>query len=53
MKRLILHLISIIFYFPIVIIMFWYLLFHPKKMEDFYLGMEAITNILLDKKEKT
>lgn len=52
MKKLALHIISILLYFPIVVFMFLYLVIRPNKMTTFYFGLEALTNIL-QRKEHT
>lgn len=46
MRKVIIHLINIIFYWPLVIVMFVYLIFHPNQMTNFMYGLEAITNYL-------
>ena len=50
MKKVLLHFVSIVLYFPVVCLMFLYLVFKPYKMVTFYLGLEAILDIM-DKKE--
>lgn len=46
MKYLLLHFIGILLYFPVVAVLFLYLLMKPNQMITFYLGMNAIADIL-------
>jgi len=46
LKMLVLHLVSMILYFPLVIILFLYLMLRPDKMTTFFIGIEAITNMV-------
>jgi len=45
MKKIALHLVSIILYFPLVIILFFYLAGRPSKMDYFYIALQALINI--------
>lgn len=50
MKVFLLHIVSVLFYWPLVTVLFLYLIWHPDKMATFFIGMEAITKIM-DKKK--
>jgi len=46
MKRFLLHFVSIVLYFPVVCLVFLYLVLKPDKMVTFYLGLEATLDVL-------
>jgi hypothetical protein len=50
LKVTVLQLISILLYFPIVTILFLYLLTHPSRMNSFYFGIEALLKLFNRKK---
>ena len=50
-NKLLLHAVGIVFYFPVVVVMFLYFLLNPSKLNDFYLGIEVLLGIWSKAKE--
>jgi len=50
-RQVLLHIFSLILYFPLIIVLFLYLALHPTKMDIFFIGIQAILGYMNKSKE--